>query len=156
MKTKLLTGVVLFCVATTICLARIGETLDDCKLRYSGSGEPLGFDQFKFRRGSIAVIVHIRNGRSVQEDFAPERGSLLSESDFAEILQENSEGSTWELASETATYTSYLRKDGKASAQKARPNSSTTDGGNVKLSIQGAELIIKYTASAISQLPPAQ
>jgi hypothetical protein len=140
-------------IATTCALARIGETLDECKMRYGQAGQ-LAPDQFKFNRGQIMIIVRIRNGRSTQEDFAPESGSSLSDSDVSQLLQENSEGSSWEVSGETPTYTSYSRKDGKATAQRARPNS--TGSGNVKLSIQGAELIIKYTAEAIAALPPAQ
>jgi hypothetical protein len=142
-------------ILATFAFARIGETLDECKARYTGLESSIGFDEFKFKRGSITVIVHIRNGRSVQEDFAPERGSSLSESDFAELLQENSEGSTWKLLSETPSHMSYTRADGRATAQRARPNISTTNGGNVKLSVQGAELTIKYTAEAINALAPA-
>jgi hypothetical protein len=135
--------------------ARIGETLEQCKARYSAVGQ-LGTDEFKFRQGHINIIVHVRNGRSIQEDFAAEGGTSLSESDFAELLQENSEGSTWEVNGETATIISYTRKDGRATAQKAKPNASTTNGGNVKLTITGAELIVKYTAATVSQLAPGE
>jgi hypothetical protein len=135
--------------------ARIGETLEQCKTRYSAVGQ-LGTNEFKFREGHINIIVHVRNGRSIQEDFVPEGGTSLSESDLAEVLQENSEGSTWEVSGETATIVSYSRKDGRASAQKAKPNASTSNGGNVKLTITGAELIIKYTAAAVSQLAPGE
>jgi hypothetical protein len=138
-----------------LLFARLGETLDQCKTRYSAVGQ-LGADQFKFRQGHINIIVHVRNGRSIQEDFAPEGGGSLSESDFAELLQENSEGSSWEASGETATVISYSRKDGRATAQKAKPNASTTNGGNVKLTVTGAELIIKYTSAAISQLAPGE
>ncbi|HUE40696.1 MAG TPA: hypothetical protein VMO75_02100 [Chthoniobacterales bacterium] len=138
---------------TTSVQARLGETLDECKMRYGQSAQ-LAPDQFKFNRSQIIIIVRIRNGRSIQEDFAPEGGSALSEGDVAQLLQENSEGSSFEVSGETATYTTYIRKDGKASAQRAKPNASGS--GNVKLSIQGAELIIKYSAEAIAALPPAQ
>ena len=138
-------------IVTTSARARIGETFDECKSRY-GQPDQLAPDQFKFNRSSIAIIVRIRNGRSVQEDFVPESGGTLTDNDVSQLLQENAEGSTWEVSGEIATYTSYLRKDGKASAQRAKPN--TSGSGNVKLSIQGAELIIKYTAEAISKLPP--
>src|ERR1700730_12574224 len=116
MKLRLIIALLFFPI---IGFARLGETLDECKSRYSGSVEGLGFDQFKLRRGSITVIVHIHNGRSIQEDFAPERGATLSESDFSELLQENSDGSSWDILSETPSVISYLRKDGKATAQKA-------------------------------------
>jgi hypothetical protein len=139
-------------IFATCAFARIGETLDECKSRYGSAGQ-IAADQFTFQSGQLSIVVHIRNGRPVQEDFAPQSGNVLSEVDFTQLLQENSEGSSWELTGETATYASYLRKDGKATAQKAKPN--TTGSGNVKLSMQGAELIIKYTAEAINALSPA-
>jgi len=148
-----LSAIAIALLFASTCFARLGETLDECKMRY-GQSDQLAPDQFKFSRGQIIIIVRIRNGRSIQEDFAPESGGVLSESDFSQLLQENAEGSTWEISGETATYTSLSRKDGRASAQKARPNASTSNGGNVKLSIQGAELIVKYDAEAISKLPP--
>jgi hypothetical protein len=152
MKILFLFGSLIF--FATCGFARIGETLDECKSRYGSAGQ-IAADQFAFQSGQLSIVVHIRNGRSVQEDFAPQSGNVLSEADFTQLLQENSEGSSWELTGETATYASYLRKDGKATAQKAKPNTSTIDSGNVKLSMQGAELIIKYTAEAINALPPA-
>jgi len=142
-------------IFATCVFARIGETLDECKSRYGSSGQ-IASDQFTFRNGHINIVVHIRNGRSIQEDYAAESASALTDSDFAELLQENSEGSAWEISGETPTYTTYSRKDGRATAQKAKPNASTTNGGNVKLSVQGAELIIKLTAEAVNALPPAQ
>jgi hypothetical protein len=148
---RILAYIVLF---TTTAFARLGETLEECKSRYSSTGQ-IAADQFTFRTGHVNVVVHVRNGRSIQEDFAPDGGSVLSESDFTQLLQENSEGSTWEISGETPTYTSLSRKDGRATAQKAKPNASSSNGGNVKLSMQGAELVVKYSAEAISKLPPA-
>jgi hypothetical protein len=140
---------VLFVVsAVSVAQARIGETLDECKARYGGPTGQIALDQFTFNQGHITIIVHVRDGRSIQEDFAPEPGGVLSETQMAEFLQENSEGSTWEILSETPTYISYYRKDGRATAQKAKPNTSNEAGGNVKLTIKGAELIIKYTSAA--------
>ena len=152
MKCLFLFGSLIF--FATCAFARIGETLDECKFRYGSAGQ-IAADQFTFQTGHINIVVHIRNGRSVQEDFAPQSGTVLSEADFAQLLQENSEGSSWELTGETATYATYLRKDGKATAQKGRPNTNTTESGNIKLSMQGAELIIKYTAEAANALAPA-
>lgn len=140
---------VLFVVsAVSVAQARIGETLDECKARYDGPTGQLSHDEFTFKQGHITIIVHVRDGRSIQEDFAPERGGVLSETEIAEFLQANSEGSTWEITGETPTYSSYYRKDGRATAQKAKPNTSSDPGGNVKLTVTGAELIIKYTAAA--------
>lgn len=132
--------------------ARIGESLDECKLRYGSAGQ-VAPDEYKFNRGHVAIFVHIRNGRSIQEDYAPESGDSFTQSDFDELLAENSEGSTWDITGETSGSVTLFRKDGKASAQKAKPN--TSGAGNVKLTIKGAELIIKYTAEAASKLPPA-
>jgi hypothetical protein len=136
--------------AVSVAQARIGETLDECKARYEGPTGQLAADQFTFRRGHITISVHMRDGRSIQEDFAPESGRALSETEMADLLQENSEGSTWEILSETPTYISYFRKDKRATAQKAKPNTSAevSTGGNVKLTVTGVELIIKYTYAA--------
>jgi hypothetical protein len=140
---------VLFLVITiSVAQARIGETLDECKARYEGSGGQIAADQFVFKRSHVTIVVHVRNGHSIQEDFAPEAGKVLSETETAQFLQENSEGSIWEIVGETPTYISYSRKDGRATAQRAKPNTSTEGSGNVKLTMTGAELIIKYTAAA--------
>jgi hypothetical protein len=140
---------VLFVVsAVSVAQARTGETLDECKARYEGPAGQVAPDQFIFKQSHVTIIVHLRDGRSIQEDFAPESGGVLSETEMAEFLQANSEGSTWEITSETPTYISYYRKDGRATAQKAKPNTSNVNGGNVKLTVTGAELIIRYTAAA--------
>ena len=103
-------------------------------------------DQFAFSQRHLTIIVHMHDGRSIQEDFVPEAGGVLSEGDIAGFLQESSEGSTWEIMTETPTYITYLRKDGRATAQKAKPNIVTNAQANVKLTATGAELIIRYHA----------
>jgi len=131
----------------SVAQARIGETLGECKVRYGAPTGQIASDQFTFNVGMhLTIIVHVRDGRSIQEDFAPENGGVLPETEIAEFLQANSEGSTWEVMSETPTCISYLRKDRRATAQKAKPNAQ--GDGNVKLTVTGAELIIKYTAAA--------
>lgn len=63
---------------TSSASARIGDTLDDCKSRYGSPSGNLAADQITFKRGSISIVIHLRNGRLIQEDFAPESGSSLS------------------------------------------------------------------------------
>jgi hypothetical protein len=58
----------------SVAQARIGETLDECKAHYEGPTGQLASDQFTFKQGHITIIVHVRDGRSIQEDFAPEYG----------------------------------------------------------------------------------
>ncbi len=143
-----------FLIFSTCALARIGETLDECKSRYGSPSGNLAADQITFKSGHVSIVVHVRNGRSIQEDFAPESGTTLSDSEVSEILQENSGGSTWEVSGETATVISYSRKDGNATAQRGKANANDPTY-NIKLSMQGAELVIKLTAEAASKLPPA-
>jgi len=70
MKLLFFAGSLIF---ATCAFARIGETLDECKSRYGSSSGQIASDQFSFRRGHINIVVHLRNGRSVQEDYAPDR-----------------------------------------------------------------------------------
>jgi len=147
MKQFLATDVIL--IAFSVAQARIGDTLDECKNRYDGPTAQLASDQFAFKQGNVTIIVHVRDGRSIQEDFAPERGAVLSETEMEKFLQENSQGSTWEIIGETPTYMTYFRKDGRATAQMAKANTTTQPGGNVKLTLTGAELIIKYTSAGL-------
>ena len=128
--------------------AGLGETLDQCVARYGFRTGNSAADQITFVRDHITITVHFRGDRSIQEDFTPEHGSTISEAQGVEILRENSEGSAWEISGETPVATTYIRKDGRATAQKAKPNIIGDPGGNVKLTFTGAELIIKYTAAA--------
>jgi hypothetical protein len=128
-------------VLTRSLPARIGDTLDECAVRYGGSTDNSAKDQVVFRRDHVTITVHLENDRSVREDFAPEGGGMLSDSEIAALLQENSAGSTWEKAGETSTQISYFRKDGHGSAQSAKLNEAGS--GRIKLTFNGAELIVK-------------
>jgi hypothetical protein len=130
--------------------ASIGETLDQCASRYGRASGDLSRDQITFVRDHVTIVVHARDGRSIQEDFAPEGGATLSDSQIAEFLQENSEGSTWEKTGETASVITYNRKDGRATAQCAKPN-DLAPNTRIKLAMNGAELVVKYTATGAAQ-----
>lgn len=123
----------LLCLSTAF--ARIGETLDECEARYGSKTGSVAADQITFQRGGITIIVRVRDGRSIQEDFAPEAGGRLSESQIEQLLNENAEGSTWERNGETPVETDYFRKDGKASARAAKEGA--------ELTMKHAQLILK-------------
>ncbi|MDQ2868302.1 MAG: hypothetical protein M3R59_07825 [Verrucomicrobiota bacterium] len=133
-----------------LSLARIGETIGECELRYGPATGRISADEIPFYRSHVVIVVHLRAGRSIREDFGPESGGILSEEQIADFLGQNSEGSTWEISGETPTYTTYLRKDLRAIAQVAKPN--TSGEGNIKLTVAGAELIVKYTSTAAREL----
>jgi len=133
----------LFLTATGYLSAGIGETLDECSIHYGGSTGNSARDEVTFRRDRINITVHLEGNRSVREDFAPEGGSMLSDDQITAVLQESSEGSTWEKTGETSTEVSYLRKDGRASARSAKLNAA--GNGRIKLTFNGAELVVKST-----------
>jgi hypothetical protein len=60
----------------------------------------------------------------------------FSDDQITVLLQENSEGLTWEKAGETASEISYVRKDGRASAQSAKLNNAHSE--RIKLTFNGA------------------
>ena len=120
---------------------RIGQTLDECALDYGSTTGNLAKDQITFRHSGVIITVHVENGKSVREDFAPENGTMLSDDQIAALLQENAGGSSWEKSGETATVVSYSRKDGHASARAGKLNEQ--GAGRIKLAMPSAELIIK-------------
>jgi hypothetical protein len=101
--------------------ARVGETPDECAIRYGSSTGNLAKGQATFRRGGVTIVVHFENGKSVREDFGPESGGMLSDDQINSLLQESAEGSSWDKAGETSTVISYVRKDGQASAAGRKP-----------------------------------
>jgi hypothetical protein len=113
----------------------LGETPDECALRYGSASGNLSPDQIIYQRSGITIIVRFRDGRSIQEDFAPQAATRLSEAEIKQLLEENGRGSIWETNGETAAATDYFRKDGKASARAAKEGA--------ELSMQHAQLIIK-------------
>jgi hypothetical protein len=143
MKTRLLFLAILFLAAAPLSFARLGETLDQCKTRYGGPTGQYGEDEFLFTRDHTAITVHFRANRSVQEDFGPDAGGTLSEAQVAEILQENSEGSTWEANGDSPVMITYMRKDGRAVAQCAKKGATLTG--------RGAIVIVKYTSRALAE-----
>jgi hypothetical protein len=121
---------------------RIGETLDQCSYRYGASIGHFSRDQVRFNRGHIYITVHVRGNHSVREDFGPEAGATLSDDQIAAILKDNAAGHSWEIVGESATTVRFIRTDGHASAQVAKPNDQANEG-RIKLTTTGAELIIK-------------
>jgi hypothetical protein len=121
---------------------RIGETLDQCSYRYGASIGHFSRDQVRFNRGHIYITVHVRGHHSVREDFGPEAGATLSDDQIAAILKDNAAGYSWEIVGESPTSVRFLRTDGHASAQVAKPNDQANEG-RIKLTTTGAELIIK-------------
>ena len=122
--------------------ARIGETLDQCGYRYGASIGHVAKDQVKFSHGHIYITVHVQGNHSVREDFAPQAGGTLSDQQIAAILKDNAEGHTWEKTGESHTKVTFIRTDGHARAEVARPNYQA-DEGRIKLTTTGAELIIR-------------
>ena len=78
----------------------------------------------------------------VREDFAPEAGATLSDHQIEAILKDNGQGHSWEITGETATKVTFIRTDGHARAEVAKPNYQANEG-RIKLTSTGAELIIR-------------
>jgi hypothetical protein len=122
--------------------ARVGETLNECSYRYGASIGHYSYDQVRFNRGHIYITVHVRDHHSIREDFAPEAGSTLSDTQIHAILEDNAKGHHWEMVGETATKVNLSRTDGHARAEVAKPNYQANEG-RIKLTTTGAELIIR-------------
>jgi hypothetical protein len=78
--------------------ARIGETLDQCQLRYGvmvrfETGKRQDYPQYCFQKGSVEIRVRLYNGFSAQETFLPLQGKLTA-GQIAEIQKSNSQGAT--------------------------------------------------------------
>jgi hypothetical protein len=78
--------------------ARIGETLDQCQLRYGvmvrvETGKRQDYPQYCFRKGTVEIRVRLYNGFSAQETFVPLQGKL-SAGQIDEILESNSKAAT--------------------------------------------------------------
>jgi hypothetical protein len=122
--------------------ARVGETLDECTYRYGSSIGHYSKDQVRFNRGHIYITVHVRDHHSIREDFAPEAGATLSDAQIEAILKDNAKGHKWEKVGESANVIRFVRTDGQARAEVAKPNYQANEG-RIKLTTTGAELIIK-------------
>jgi len=78
--------------------ARIGETLDQCQLRYGvmthvEAGKRQDYPQYCFQKGTVEIRVRLYNGFSAQETFVPLQGKL-SAGQIEEILTSNSKETT--------------------------------------------------------------
>jgi hypothetical protein len=78
--------------------ARIGETLDQCQLRYGvmvrvETGKRQDYPQYCFQKGTVEIRVRLYNGFSAQETFVPLQGKL-SAGQIEEILKSNSKETT--------------------------------------------------------------
>ena len=122
--------------------ARVGETLDECSYRYGASIGHYSHDQVRFNRGHIYITVHVRNNHSIREDFGPEAGGTLSDTQIEAILKDNAKGHHWEKVGESANVVRFTRTDGHARAEVAQPNYQANEG-RIKLTTTGAELIIR-------------
>jgi len=122
--------------------ARIGDTLDECSYRYGTSIGHYSRDEVRFNHGHIYITVHVRDHRSIREDFGPEAGGTLSDSQIDAILKDNAKGYHWETVGESASSVRLIRTDGHARAEVAKPNYQANEG-RIKLTMTGAELIIR-------------
>ena len=78
--------------------ARIGETLDQCQLRYGvmlrvEAGKRQDYPQYVFRNGNVEIRVRLYNGFSAQETFRPLQGNLTA-GQIEEIETANSHEAT--------------------------------------------------------------
>lgn len=113
-KTFLIPLMLLLTIAAAF--ARLGETPDQCSLRYGSSvGQNGPF--FIYSKDHVKIAVLFRDGLSAKEIFAPESGASFSKEQIAELLNANSGGATWSLVSAvSAVYKEYDRSDGRALA----------------------------------------
>jgi len=125
MKARIGFGIAVALACSVTAFGRIGDTLAECTARYGNETGNLAADQIMFVRDHIVIVVYLRDGRSFQEDFALDAGGPISETQIAQLLAENAEGSTWELNGETPVETDYFRNDGKASVRLAKPGALT-------------------------------
>jgi hypothetical protein len=78
--------------------ARIGETLDQCQVRYGvmvrvESRVRPDYPQYCFQKGNVEIRVRLYNGFSAQETFLPLRDKLTA-GQIEEIQQSNSQAAT--------------------------------------------------------------
>jgi hypothetical protein len=83
---------------TSTASARIGETLDQCQVRYGvmvrvESGVRQDYPQYCFQKGDVEIRVRLYNGASAQETFLALHGKLTA-AQIDEITQSNSESVT--------------------------------------------------------------
>ena len=102
---KLLLASALCAVLTVGAVARVGETMDNLKLRY---GAPLGVEgepesptsRWRFQDRQYVIIVTIRMNRSVSEEFSRRDGRDFTLSEVREILEANeAPGPDWQQVS---------------------------------------------------------
>lgn len=115
MNKSLLQITAILFLAVSTSFARLGETPDECAIRYGSSTGTAG--QFTmYSKGHVTVAVLFRAGHSAQEIFAPEPFNVFSEDQIAEFLTANSEGATWIAAAGSGHWRVYWRSDKKARA----------------------------------------
>jgi hypothetical protein len=88
---------ILMTLSTTVS-ARVGETLDQCQLRYGvmvrfEPGKRQDYPQYVFQKGNVEIRVRLYNGFSAQETFRPLKGKL-SAGQIEEIETSNSRDAT--------------------------------------------------------------
>lgn len=108
-----ITGIV---IIATPAFARIGETQDQCSMRYGSAKGSNG--QFTiYYQNRLNIAVQYSNGVSIKEIFSPDAGATLQEDQIAELLGANSGGSTWTVRPGIVSLRIYGRADGGATAR---------------------------------------
>lgn len=130
---------ILLVVATTCLLssatafARLGETPDQCQMRYGTSNGSSGA-YTRYYKDHFDIAVLFRDGKSFEEIFSPNGGSGLTEAAVAELLAANSDGAGWSITANGSTYKTYLREDGDAHA--------TLSEGSLKIAARFASKLV--------------
>lgn len=95
--------------------ARLGETPDQCQMRYGSSNGQRGA-YVLYYKDHFDIAVMFRDGKSTKEVFSPNTGATLSDEMIEELLRANSEGSAWTTVVSNSTYRAYRRNDDAAFA----------------------------------------
>lgn len=115
-----------FLLTSSVCQARLGETMDQCIARY-GKPPPLpdgvslppdsGFDsEAVFYKDGITIIAFFSNGVVVAEGILKRDQSAMSDTEKQTLLNSESAGSTWQITNETNAGVIYKRADDNAFA----------------------------------------
>lgn len=98
MRKAILIAAVFVLIGTPSAFCRIGETLDQCQLRYGvmvrfEPGRRQDYPQDRFQKGNVEIRVRLYNGLSAQESFRPLQGKL-SLGQIEEIETSNNRAAT--------------------------------------------------------------
>lgn len=152
MKTKPLEITVLAHVLASLLLvatasARLGETPDQCAMRYGNSTGASG--QFTiYSKDHILIAVLFEAGRSVREVFSSEPGAFLNEKQVVDLLNANSESAPWKITRDSPGFRKYERADSGAIALYEWITLAGGERG-------GKQLTIRAWPSKVPQQEPA-